>query len=518
MRSIKWKMAVLYVLLVVIVMTGQGALILYNLRANAYGEVYQKSVYSADRIIDMLSVKDIREQEGPESVFGEVLTALLIETGSTAVSGRSETSVYLFSEDGRLLYSRREEAAPTSRTLITVLAGERVEELYVHKLTENGLSVGDYALSFELPQNHKQYILLVRQSMEAVRERLQSYTIIIFLVTLLGMIVAGFLGYLLAVSISDPILKLTEKTQELSAGARSEQEEKAVPGEEEPGEKVTEFGDELDILEVNFDDMARELTTSIRELKAMEQMQKEFVANVSHELRTPVTTIKSYSETLLDSDLQDSELIRQFLTIIAHESDRMAALIADLLELSRMDAHQVSVQAKPTEVGNLLRQDMMDMFREAEQKHQKIIWDEVVPIDEDESGEFPWPSGEFWILAGGRRIEQVIRNLLTNAIKYSPEHTVIRGGIALSEGAVCLWIRDEGIGISPEDQQRIFNRFYRVDKARSRSMGGTGLGLAIAKQTTELYGGRIWVESTPGEGSTFYLLFPEAPEVDRDVE
>lgn len=528
MSSIKWKMAVLYMLLVVVVMTSQGVLILMNLRANAYQEVYRKSEYTADRIIDMLSMQEPERGQGPESIFGEVLTSLMIETVNTDSLSGSETSVYLLNDQGKLLYARKEslsEADLASRAIITVLSGGSLDNLYVHTSVTEKVTVGDYAVRFEMAQNDRSYILFIRQSMESVQENLRRTTLIIVLVTLVGIIVAGFLGYLLAVSIASPILKLTQKTQALAEGTRQESETSPVKAEEgaESSEETesleaTVTGDELDILEVNFDDMARELTASIRDLKAMEQMQKDFVANVSHELRTPVTTIKSYSETLLDSDLEDGALTREFLSVIAHESNRMTALIADLLELSKMDAHQVKAAGKPIEVGRLLRQDLIDLTWDARQKQQEIRWSEEMDLVEEEEGEFPWPREEFWILGESRRIDQVIRNLLTNAIKYSPEGSVIRGGIALSDGEVCVWIRDEGIGIAPEHQEKIFNRFYRVDKARSRSMGGTGLGLAIARETTELYGGRIYLESRIGEGSTFYLAFPEAPEVDKDAE
>lgn len=538
MSSIKWKMAVLYMLLVVVVMTSQGVLILLNLRANAYQEVYRKSEYTADRIIDMLSMQELDRSVRVETIFGEVLTSLMIETVNTDSLSGSETSVYLLSDQGKLLYARKSnlsEADLASRAIITVVSGGKLDNLYVHTSVTGKSSVGDYAVGFDMPESDTSYILFIRQSMEDVQENLRRTTLIIVLVTMVGIIVAGFLGYLLAVSISSPILKLTQKTQALAEGTRAEsiRSENGIPsekaedehhaatmpsGEEKLIETSPISGDELDILEVNFDDMAKELTESIRDLKAMEQMQKDFVANVSHELRTPVTTIKSYSETLLDSDLEETNLTREFLSVIAHEANRMTALIADLLELSKMDAHQVKAAGKPIEVGRLLRQDLIDLTWDARQKQQEIRWSEEMDLVEEEVGEFPWPREEYWILGESRRIDQVIRNLLTNAIKYSPEGSVIRGGITLSEGEVCVWIRDEGIGIAREHQEKIFNRFYRVDKARSRSMGGTGLGLAIAKETTELYGGRIYLDSHPGEGSTFYLAFPEAPEVDKDAD
>ena len=518
MGSIKWKLAILYMLLVVTVMTGQGVLILYNLRYSSYKEVYQRSEYMADRIVDVLEVQDLPEGNGAEAVFGDILTSLMIESvNSESLTGR-ESMIFLLDENGQLLYTRRDpltQADLSSRAIMMARNGETMTDNYVHTLSTSGETVADYALRFTLPQNKQTYILFIRQSLESVLENIRQTTVVILAITGVGIVIAGFLGYLLAVSISKPIQRLTRKTQELQASSivTTVEEDKKPAKPEDPSLGASIGGaDEIDILEVNFDDMARELTTSIQELQAMEQMQKEFVANVSHELRTPITTIKSYVETLLDSELEDPELTRRFLGVVSHESDRMTALITDLLELSKMDSHQLETVRKPFDIGNLLRQDLMEMQWDAQKKHQRIAWSEEMAVDIDESGEFPWPQDEYVILGDARRIEQVIRNLLTNAIKYSPEGANIFGGVYRKDGEIIVEVRDNGIGISEEDAKHIFDRFYRVDKARSRSMGGTGLGLAIAKQTTELFGGRIWVESELGEGSTFFLAFPEAPE------
>ena len=258
--------------------------------------------------------------------------------------------------------------------------------------------------------------------------------------------------------------------------------------------------------------MAHELSSSILELQEMEKMQKEFVANVSHELRTPITTIKSYVETILDSDMEDPEMTRHFLSVVDQESDRMTALVADLLELSKLDSHQARLILKPVDLSELLYRDLSDMSFSAGRKKQTIAWAEDMKVLETDVGErLPRPSDSFVIMGEPRRLDQVFRNLLTNAIKYSPENSLITAGVYRVEdkGEIRVMIKDQGIGISKEDQENIFLRFYRVDKARSRSMGGTGLGLAIAKEITELHNGKIWVESEPGEGSVFWTAFPE---------
>ena len=188
----------------------------------------------------------------------------------------------------------------------------------------------------------------------------------------------------------------------------------------------------------------------------------------------------------------------------------MAALIADLLELSKIDSHQVQLVQEPVELGALLRDNLERSKLQAGSRNQHIVWApdmETLPMAEASS--LPALPETFWVQGSSRRIEQVLQNLLTNAMKYSPDGARVEAGIYRHPGEIRIVIRDNGMGISPEDQKRIFERFYRVDKARSRSMGGTGLGLAIAREIMVLHGGRIWVEGALGEGSSFWLAFPE---------
>ena len=515
MGSIKWKMAMLYALLVVTVMLSSGVLIIYTFRNAEYRKVYRECEYTAERIVDVLSVQELGSSEEVSQAFGEVVTSLLIETGGTDAAGSSEKNLYLLSEKGKLLYSRREGLSAqdlSSRAVIAAMSGEELKEVYVHSAYDGSGLMADHAHRFLQPGLNEAFIILVRQPMETVQNHLQSVIYIIILITLVGILVAGVMGYFLASSISRPILKLTKKSQELASGHL----EQAVSLDSKDREEIPEK-DELGQLEVHFDEMAHELSSSIIELKAMEQMQKEFVANVSHELRTPITTIKTYVETLLDGGSTDPEMTRHFLTVVDQESDRMTALVSDLLELSKIDSHQATITKKPTDLGTVLYRDLSELSFEAGKKNQKLVWaSDMETAEETEVGErLPYPLEEYVILADSRRIDQVFRNLLTNAMKYSPENVSIEAGIYRKmnedngQSEIRVMVRDHGIGIAEEDQDKIFERFYRVDKARSRSMGGTGLGLAIAREITELHGGRIWVESAIGKGSTFWTAFPE---------
>lgn len=231
----------------------------------------------------------------------------------------------------------------------------------------------------------------------------------------------------------------------------------------------------------------------ITEHKKLEEMQKEFVANVSHELRTPLTTIKSYAETLMDGALDDREISERFLGVINHEGDRMTALVQDLLELSKLDNSQVKFSMNDINLEQIL-QDSFEKFRiHSEKKNQSMIY---------------YPAGfDCRIIGDANRIEQVLKNIISNAVKYSQEGALIEIGILESNRYFNVYVKDNGMGISKEDLTRIFDRFYRVDKARSREMGGTGLGLAIAKEIMEFHGGKIEVTSELGKGTTFELFF-----------
>jgi len=228
-------------------------------------------------------------------------------------------------------------------------------------------------------------------------------------------------------------------------------------------------------------------------LKKLEQMRKDFVANVSHELKTPVTSIKGFSETLLDGAMNDQDTLEAFLEIILKESDRLQILIQELLDLSKIEQHgfkltigKVDVWKSITEVFEILR-------GKAAEK------DISLTIGES--------SGNSVIEADPDRIKQVLINLVSNAITYSPNRGTITISVNDENNMVSIEVKDYGIGIEKSEIPRIFERFYRVDKARSRNSGGTGLGLAIVKHIVEAHKGNIEVTSEIGNGTTFTIKF-----------
>jgi len=223
----------------------------------------------------------------------------------------------------------------------------------------------------------------------------------------------------------------------------------------------------------------------------LDQMRKQFVADVSHELRTPITTIKTYSETLLDVD--DESVKREFLSVIIKECDRMTRLITDLLYLSRLDSGENILKIEEVNVSELVRFVCEKMRIHAKKKNQKLLCsaEENVVIEADRD-----------------RLEQVLINLINNAVVYVQEGGQIEVGLKKDGSYVKITVDDNGPGIPEDDLPRIFERFYRVDKARSRSLGGSGLGLSIADEIVKAHGGKIQVESRVGVGTKFTVILP----------
>ncbi|WP_331921791.1 ATP-binding protein [Pseudobacteroides sp.] len=225
----------------------------------------------------------------------------------------------------------------------------------------------------------------------------------------------------------------------------------------------------------------------ITEQQRLDDMRKEFVANVSHELRTPLTSIKSYAETLLDGEYRNGEIAEKFLGVINSEADRMTRLVKDLLQLSSLDNKKMHWNKKNIQLTEIVKNCVNKMSIDAKIKEQSLEF-----FVEEDPGE---------VYADRDRIEQVVINIISNAIKYTHIRGIITVSVGVNENMAFIRVADTGIGISQEDIKRVFERFYRVDKARSREMGGTGLGLAIAKEIVEAHGGTILVSSEIGVGT-----------------
>lgn len=231
----------------------------------------------------------------------------------------------------------------------------------------------------------------------------------------------------------------------------------------------------------------------ISELIRLEQIRKDFVANVSHELRTPITSIKGFSETLLDGAFKDEKMLLSFLEIIYQESNRLQMLIQDLLELSKIEQHGFSVNIAPTSLQEVLIRAVELTSPRMDEKNMQFDVDIVRDVT---------------VMGDFNRLIQVFTNLITNSITYSQENTTITLRIKENANYGIIEVEDQGMGIEKSEIARIFERFYRVDKARSRNSGGTGLGLAIVKHLIEAHNGKITVESTVGVGTCMKVSIP----------
>jgi two-component system sensor histidine kinase VicK len=242
----------------------------------------------------------------------------------------------------------------------------------------------------------------------------------------------------------------------------------------------------------------------VTDQEKLEQARREFVANVSHELRTPLTTIKSYLEALDDGAIEEPQLASRFISVTRSETERMIRLVTDLLHLSRLDSKQSMMSKSSTLVSEML-EEVADRFSFQLQQRKIQILIQVEP-------------GVTRLLLDRDKIDQVLDNLVSNAIKYTGDEGAIRlEARKIEKDVLEISVQDNGIGIPKKDLSRIFDRFYRVDKARSRNMGGTGLGLSIAREIVKAHGGSISLESELGQGTRVVFTLPIQQEEEDEL-
>ncbi|MDT8862803.1 cell wall metabolism sensor histidine kinase WalK [Alkalihalobacillus sp. MEB130] len=239
----------------------------------------------------------------------------------------------------------------------------------------------------------------------------------------------------------------------------------------------------------------------VTEQEKIEHERREFVANVSHELRTPLTTMKSYLEALVDGAVEDKELGPRFLSVTQNETERMIRLVNDLLQLSKIDSQDYKLSFQTVDIGLFLH-EIVDRF-------------EMIAEERDITFVRKISSKPTYVKMAADKMTQVLDNVISNAMKYSPEGGNITIALLHQGDELQISIADQGMGIPRESQTKIFDRFYRVDKARARSVGGTGLGLAIAKELIHAHKGEIWAESVYGKGTTIFFTLPAMREGKR---
>jgi two-component system phosphate regulon sensor histidine kinase PhoR len=306
--------------------------------------------------------------------------------------------------------------------------------------------------------------------------------------SLLALIPVLILAALFARSASASLARIIEQAGQLARG--NFEARVATTGANELSllaEKLNETGERLQ-------QMIGQLEREQQNLERLERIRKDFVINVSHELRTPLASIQGYTETLLDGALHDEENNVRFLTIIQQNAARLARLVADIMTLSRAELKTRKFQFASYPVAHLLDESLDTMRPAAEKKEISLILES--------------PPAGAEVFCDAESTHQILANLLDNAIKYTPEGGTVALGAAAEASKIRFYVRDTGIGVPKHELPRLFERFYRVDKARSRELGGTGLGLAIVKHLTRAQGGDVAVESELGRGSTFSFTLP----------
>lgn len=287
------------------------------------------------------------------------------------------------------------------------------------------------------------------------------------------------------------VLQLDEKTVDISE----------LP---DSGSMIIDFSDEdcFFLIRAKFstvsddeDDITGFITviSDVTEQEKVEQERREFVSNVSHELRTPLTTMRSYIEALTEGAWEDKEIAPKFLGVTQNETERMIRMVNDLLQLSKMDNKDYFLKKEKIEFITLLHH-IIDRF-------DMNVTDRI-------SLKRELPSGKFYVWLDKDKMTQVLDNIISNAIKYSPDGGTIRFNVRKQKNQLLISIEDQGMGIAYDKLDKIFERFYRADKARTRKLGGTGLGLAIAKEMVEAHHGKIWAKSNEGKGTTILFTLP----------
>lgn len=232
----------------------------------------------------------------------------------------------------------------------------------------------------------------------------------------------------------------------------------------------------------------------ITKTKKLESQRKDLVANISHELKTPLSSIKGYSETLIGSAAGSPEKMKEFAEIIYRNAERLENLVEDILALSRLEQHEEKLQVQPMELEKSIKEARGHLKHLADLKKIKIRNNVLSKLP--------------LVAADPKKIQKVLNALLENAVKFTAENGVVSVSAQKMEGEIEVCVQDDGPGISEQDLPRIFERFYRVEKSRTREIGGSGLGLAMAKHIVLAHGGNIWVRSCPGKGSSFYFTLP----------
>ena len=341
----------------------------------------------------------------------------------------------------------------------------------------NTLKIEFIYFAKKVDQNYYGFkFIRLAQTLKSVKDLAGTYREFYYLIIAFIVLVIIVAWFLLKNWLTDPIRELTQAADDISKGDLSRRI------------NINTGGIEIDELAANMNQMAMKLDEDFRRIKRMEKVRSEFLGNVTHELKTPISSISGYIETLLEGAIKDENVNLGFLERSLENVQRLEELVTDLVEISRIETGELKMNFEYFNIHDLLN----DLFKDAHQRNSNKTLKIQLEV----------PDKKLFIYGDKSRLDQVIANLLSNAMRYTDQGQ-IRIKVMRRDNELIFSIRDTGIGISRKALSRIFERFYRTDKARDRRKGGTGLGLAISKHIIEAHGSHIYVDSLKGKGSTF---------------
>ena len=338
-------------------------------------------------------------------------------------------------------------------------------------------------------------VLVIRQVRTAARQTALEVSTYVFRAALLASAVALVAAYFMSSSITDPLRRMSKAARSISKGNFSE------PVDVKTEDELGDLAEAMNSMSGEISALIDSLTLEKEKLQALIDERTTMISDISHDLRTPVTSIRGFVEALRDGMIKDEAERAHTLNIIHEESERLSRLVDDLFYLARLEAGEASFEMREVDVAAVARGTVEAVMPLAREKEVDVS----IEVDKDAAAE-----GLFTVIGSADRLTRAVLNVLDNAVKYSPHGGKVKVDVRrdTAGGQAVISIADQGPGISQEDIARIFERFYRTDKARSRTKSGAGLGLSIARFIIEQHKGSLWVESTVGTGSTFHIAVP----------
>ena len=474
-KSLRVKLVFIMLLIIVLLMT---VVLVFLIRG--VQDFYTAQFYAQMQTLFTQTelVSELRIAAGESNAITRMDEILSVFSGELGIDRSTRHFYILEGTTGEVLGSSDTDDSmhlKITQNILTAILGENA----LQGSSRTGyMDVAVPIVSEDMESSYVVYIIDNKQTAQSLNAEI--FTLILQAV-IIGFVISIVISLIISKTLLSPIKGMTTAAEAMADGDFS-------------AKIRVESEDEIGVLAKTFNDMAAQIETMLEELKNAEMLRREFVANVSHELRTPLTSIRTHAETIAVTNDIPEDKEKEFIGIIINESDRMAKIVQDLLELSRLDSGTSVLSVDNFSIERSIRDVYAAIALEAKKRGQEL------------NLELEWklPS----IKGDQARIEQVLMNIMSNALKYTPDGGKIDVFSGTSGDDLWVRIEDTGVGIPEEDLTRVFDRFYRVDKARTRESGGTGLGLSIAKEIVTKHGGNIEIKSAQGKGTAITVTLP----------